>query len=529
MPPQQLLPGVTQAACSGDRSHTEQVSLGACNVPRCRHPASALQWICQYGQHLTSLKLDAGVTHALTVTQLPCSNLSELVVASGRIQLGPTPDGQPGVIPSLTALMRLELCSCKCADAPAGGVLDCFSSLARLQHLDVHLRGEGSPLVDSVFCLSDATLLRLQQLTYLSVSELYVDNLLQLGGLSELQQLHVSGCEVVVGPNSPPGLALPASLTCLKLYFPAVADAGFLSVVPVGLQELLLDCHMEGAAATLLCGVARLQSLTSLFLMNGGGLVWPPPGPAYSALTASSRLGRLGLRSIKLEGAWPHILPAKRQLPFLTALHMPAGAVDLPTLVSCCLSLCCAGTLSLEHGAHVSELRNLSALTCLRCRYEPAGLDTLTQSMQGLAAVQQLRDLAIYVGGSPILVAGLLPLTSLTALTHFTCDCTSASDSDADDDTQQEAVSFLTYTTTTQVRAQRASVADGTAQAWDMPQHTSPGSCIICAKAHSSCSSCNVLGQSQQRGWGCGLRSSGWSLCVLLRMWECSNIPGCVC
>jgi hypothetical protein len=93
-----------------------------------------------------------------------------------------------------------------------------------------------------------------------------------------------------------------------------------------------------------------LQQLTRLHL--GGTLTAVEgtiPASAYSALTASSRLQRLDMHSVTLPtGAWQHVFPDGRQLPYLQELllqdiRQPGGvAASAPEgsrLVSCCPGL----------------------------------------------------------------------------------------------------------------------------------------------------------------------------------------------
>jgi hypothetical protein len=78
----------------------------------------------------------------------------------------------------------------------------------------------------------------------------------------------------------------------------------------------------------------------------------------------------------------------------------------------------------MQPGLHVSELCKLTGLTCLRVKYRSYDLEAFQESMKGLVAVTQLRSLFVKVVGmqdGP--VAGLLPLTNLTALTKLCFDC----------------------------------------------------------------------------------------------------------
>lgn len=123
--------------------------------------------------------------------------------------------------------------------------------------------------------LSDVTLPRLKHLTYLRLHGSSSHNLLQLKQLTSLSTLVISHtCDVAVGPSSVPGLALPASLKAL-LWFPV--EAGLLSLVPTGLQDLQVECAEGPAegAGSLLSGMSPLQHLTELSLEVCGSLAWP--------------------------------------------------------------------------------------------------------------------------------------------------------------------------------------------------------------------------------------------------------------
>ena len=331
-----------------------------------QHAESALRWLSHYGQHLTHLDFSSLEQQLL---QLPCENLLELKLHSLEVQLG-TADGQPGVLQTCTKLTRLEL-SCRTLDAPVDGLVDVgLSRLVYLQHLKVGFDAHG---------LSSAALPRLQHLTHLdlTLNSLSKENLLQLSGLTSLQELGYtadsSDDALAVGPSNIPGFTLPASLK--KLWLSAPVEAGILSVVPAGLQALSIDSPMEGPAegpGSLLSCMARLQHLTGLDLTPmGSSLRWPPAGPAYSALTASSNLVDLVLAESSFPlGVWPYVFAGLHRLPHLTALIVqhaddvdvfadstPWTAADLSSLISCCPSLCSVHRLFLQPGLHVSELR----------------------------------------------------------------------------------------------------------------------------------------------------------------------------
>jgi hypothetical protein len=104
------------------------------------------------------------------------------------------------------------------------------------------------------------------------------------------------------------------------------------------------------SAAAFLSGMSLLQHLTALQLaFNPSHFNWPPLGPSYSALTASSNLVSLSLTDASVPaGAWLYVFPTSLQLPNLTRLEayhtvdygahtLPCawGAADVASLVSC--------------------------------------------------------------------------------------------------------------------------------------------------------------------------------------------------
>jgi hypothetical protein len=401
---------------------------------------SCLEWICMYGQHLTRLSF---LMFPETLRQLPCPDLLELEIEFSSVQLQAA-DGYPGVIQGCTNLTRLEL-TFTGIDAPQEGVLDSLSSLVHLQRLKVMTR-------PAVVGLSLATLPRLQQLTCLLVKSLRMENLSQLGTLTSLQELYLVGdldaVGAAVGPRSVPGLVFPASLTKLEVF--ERFEAALLSLLPEGLQSLKVselgvmefDDLAEGHGS-FLSSMAHLQHLTSLSLLPGNRIHWPPVGPAYSALTASSSLVQLVLCHTGMpDGVWLHMFPAACKLPFLTSLELKHAKTASPTqapyfddadflrLVSCCPNLCEVGSLALKvephfsgvHNEHVElrlpELDKLTAMARLSVWLYMWDNDHYDVCMKGLAAVTQLRQLTV-AAGAGFSAASLLPLTSLTALQHI--------------------------------------------------------------------------------------------------------------
>ena len=194
-----------------------------------------------------------------------------------------------------------------------------------------------------------------------------------------------------------------------------------------------VDGPLEGPGSHM----AGLQHLTKLDIEQNYD--WPPAGPAYSALTASSSLVSLGLSHYTLTaGIWPHVFPATRKLLQLTCLEFTDewnefdlqsawGAVDVSSLVGCCPNLRKLGDLFMQHGpqrrAHVSELHKLTALTRLCVSYGAGEANTYEESLQGLAALTQIKDMCMNLESRDLTMPALLPLTSLTALTALLCCC----------------------------------------------------------------------------------------------------------
>jgi hypothetical protein len=269
------------------------------------------------------------------------------------------------------------------------------------------------------------------------------ENLMQLEGLTKLRSLQLDFGDAKVGPSSTPALVLPTGLTCLVLWSPV--EAGVLSLVPTGLQELVVCGQVQGPAegpSSLLSGIARLQHLTKLVLQPVNDLDWPAPGPVYSGLTASSNLAFLEFYDISPPaGAWPYVFPAARTLPHLTSFGYsvdlakmdkpdegsigPPSAwdlADLPCLVTCCPNLGVIDGILLQLGTHVSELSRLTSLTQLCVQYASGDSDSTCKSLKGLAALPRLHSLMITLdtwSNVEQFRSSLLLLTSLTALTAF--------------------------------------------------------------------------------------------------------------
>jgi hypothetical protein len=202
--------------------------------------SSLLAWLPQYGHNVMHLGLS---DFSQPLQQLPCPNLQELQLKCCIVQLGPTADGQPGVVHDCTKLTRLEL-QCHIMDGP---MIDSLSQLVHLQHLHVQPRGPG-PAYEccAIGSLSSATLTCLRQLTCLEAHGLAVESLAQLSALTCLQALHceLSGPPGVVAMRPSTSLVFPVSLKTLDVR--CDVEVGVLCLIPAGLTALMLFCVVPG-------------------------------------------------------------------------------------------------------------------------------------------------------------------------------------------------------------------------------------------------------------------------------------------
>ena len=397
-------------------------------------------WLSHYGQHLTRLHL--GCT-GFILQQLPCPMLLELRVRNDYL------DVKLEAVQQCTKLTRLEL-QCNITGNHVPGA-DCLSSLGHLQHLRMLPALQKCPL-------SRATLGILQHLTHLETG-LTVDNFLQLGDLASLQELTLhtdwdsSYTYTPVGPNNVPCLEFPPFLK--KLCLLDDVEAALFSLIPTGLERLEVERGVWGPAEgpdSFLSGLARLQSLTSLYVDPGKdkGMPWPPAGPAYAALTASSNLVSLEVKGFTgSDGIGMYVFPATHTLPHLTLFAWSSalrgedgndvdplpvwGAGDLASLVSCCPGLSDIQDLHLQPGLHVSELHKLTDLTRLCVNYSCEDMRRFRESMGGLAAVSQLHEVEVTLVCQHFELSSLLPLANLTALTYLRVEWPS----DAEDGSDQ--------------------------------------------------------------------------------------------
>lgn len=411
-----------------------------------RHEDPVHKWLANHGQQVTSLcisHLQKRVEPAL----LPCPNLRQLILdRPSFLEQLDAHNGHPGLLQSLTQLTYLEL---SCGLPLEAREVSSLSSLVQLQHLDLY------PGLRAPTCtLSGSTLPRLMQLTNLR-AKLTADTLGQLGTLSALQELHLSADNhTPIGPSMVPGLAFPASLKTLLLL--SRVDTRTFSAVPAGLKHLQVECDVEGPADgpdSFIACMSQLRQLTCLEVVTNSAVsaFWPVAGPAYTALTASSKLVSFYLRADLPEGVWSHVFPATRSLPHLTHLHLSGGTIsqywvrpgppfalaDLRSLVDCCPSLRQIGHITLHTpgcGLHVGELRRLTALSRLVVNMANARAVVVggahaeypaVAALQELADFTQLRYLCVTMDSAYeyLTVGRLLPLTRLTALTELQFLC----------------------------------------------------------------------------------------------------------
>ena len=217
--------------------------------------------------------------------------------------------------------------------------------------------------------------------------------------------------------------------------------------------------------------MARLQHLTCLHV-DETQLDWPPAGPAYTALTASTNLVEFSLCDAQLpHDIWRHVLCLNRKLPHLATLNifnhvhgdeLSMGSawdeIGLFSLGYRCTNLCTISAISVQHGTHVSELQRLTSLTKMHVIIGPVGIwNCVKESISGLvdrslsplhtqrlsgislilhdslAALTQLKKLTGCLYGCAVSVGELLPLTKLTALTELEIVCRPGSGQRNDD------------------------------------------------------------------------------------------------
>lgn len=275
----------------------------------------------------------------------------------------------------------------------------------------------------------------LSRLTNLSVLELVVPH-----DIPDCEQLRFAPDIAPTGGN----FALPASLQSLKLSDSLVLNPSVLSpcvhlthLVLESLSGVVVGDGGQTSGGVLLSAIATMRQLVTLRLIclrlgpRLGGGAWPPLGPVYQALTASSQLQTLDVSYCNLPAAaWGHVFPAgssTRVLPSLTELcslghdDMAWGPEVLSRVVRYCPAL-------RDLTAHVENrflwgFGRLSAtLTHLQLSVACGeGQLEVGPAVGAVAALASLRDLDLRFSGPEAHIShhksGLLPLTALRALT----------------------------------------------------------------------------------------------------------------
>jgi hypothetical protein len=399
-------------------------------------------YLTKHSQHIDRIHLKA-TRDEVSIRQLPATlRLHSFVCENICVQLQPG-EGFQGVL-GLAALKQLQLRRCELLPTGADEGLEvALSQLpAGFEHLSISMIHFGN--VWSQASLNSGALQQLQQLTYLDLTYLNLKRpsqgepaLQALKSLPQLARLRLtSNSNDTIDASVFAGMR---SLTWLELSgFILESDglSGSTQLQHLALQDAFHahDILDSGAVAVsqLMSQLHYLQQLTHLSLSHSSTPNWEQDTkatPAYSALTASSKLHRLEFSSCRLpSGVWQHMFPAGRQLPDLRVLDIsgirePTGwnapAPDSSRLVSCCPALEHLDMRRLQYRTELlAPLTELSGLRTLLVAADDQEADT------GLPAVCQLTGLReLYVWESSSAKHGLLlqltQLQQLTALTHI--------------------------------------------------------------------------------------------------------------
>lgn len=426
-------------------------------------------WLQQYGStQVTRLVLLKPRQHELK--QLPCSQLRELAVVGGTVQLA-APGQDPLLQPTVAAtLTKLELCEgCAVSGVQLSAVLAELRSLKHL-HLDINSDDtypQPGPERDLV---CGSALQHLTALTYfvmLHVIDIKACNS-YVSCLTNLQHLELE--EEGRGNLSYAGWERLQQLTCLSLGHCGIKHTSL--QVLTGLQELRLDHAGELIAADLLpltqlrsisvqnsgyrfleglsAWLSQQQQLKRLCLRPVGRNLWRNhSGPnAERIQEASGRicaaLAQLPTSQLQLQHldfgpdlpseVWQQLFAPGRQLTALTHLVVPEELYDrsagsyidhldhssVQAMLACCPALQCLDAHRLLQAG--PELTMLQHLTQLHAVWPD---DTAAAAKEALAALTSLRHLHLRIPmetpGHPrptpeVVRSGLSCLTQLTSL-----------------------------------------------------------------------------------------------------------------
>jgi hypothetical protein len=448
------------AARSHSRLHQAAVtalrSLTAC-VAHQKQVDDVLLYLGKPGRNIDSFSLSGreGRVYGVRLCQLPAGmQLSSLQLNEFHLQLQPG-NGCQGVLGAAAAaasLTQLVLWHCLLLDSgDATEVL--AASLAHLPAGLEHLSIDSIKDINSIDSYNSedrlvqfptCTLQRLQCLTHLQLAGIRVKGpadaspaLQPLKALTRLQELQIKLVGDVYRVISPSMLAGAHHLTRLQLN-----DCEIQTGVLEGHTQLQhLDLHRckspDGAAgvAQLLAHLEPLQQLTNLGLVgtlsDSGNSTPPAAAAAYAALTASSKLRELDLRSCRLPlGAWQHVFKAGRQLQHLHSLNLAnvqqtggyySPAPDGSLLVSCCPRLRSLDMqyLELSSAEVLGPLQGLSGLHTLRLALVGG---TYAQGLPSVGQLTALKELTIAIpigsldGTQELIMSRLTLLQELTKL-----------------------------------------------------------------------------------------------------------------
>jgi len=369
--------------------------------------AGLLHWILRYGRHLTSLDL------RLPAGTFPCSV-------------------QPGVnkiacvLDSCTQLRKLTLFLQSVGSF--AGVWAALSTLAELQQLDLAVGGAQQ---QPDHRMPSTVLQHLQPLTQLQLCDttgcLFDTHSLQhISCLTNLQSLRIAHHEgVALCSSSTPGINRLTALQGIYLHSVSLDPAILQDCRQLqSLALIRVSIINDDDAACLLSLAGRLPQLLQVEFTELE-YHWPIAAAAYTSLTASSKLERLAIDIEGLPpGVWQFLFPAGGQWPALQcltsaesepALPPPAAALgtdDLSRLVGCCPGLQHVA-ISLQPGAQLAPLAQLSALTCLIAVNADAGAFESFGALTGLLTLR-----ALLVNTPEVLVPqSLLRFTAMTGLT----------------------------------------------------------------------------------------------------------------
>jgi hypothetical protein len=284
-------------------------------------------YLTKHGQHIDRIHFKA--THdEVSLRQLPANlRLHSLVCEDICVQLHPG-EGFQGVL-GLAALKHLQIKRCELLPTGADeGLQVALSQLpAGLEHLCISRVHFGD--VWSQGGLNSGALQQLQQLTYLELAYLHLKipsepAVQALNALPELAMLRlVSDSLDVISASLFSGMHRLTRLELSGIILEADSLSGSTQLQHLALQNAFnaSDILESGAVAVarLMSQLQHLQQLTHLSLQHSHTPNWEQntlATPAYSALTASSKLQRLQFSCCRLpSGVWPHMFPAGRQLP----------------------------------------------------------------------------------------------------------------------------------------------------------------------------------------------------------------------